>query len=806
MKKKFTLFIAVLMAWIGFSATATVGDVITDGTFYFNIVAEGDVNEVEIAPKPSGTYTITNRSIFGNYNTVTIGGVTYNVVGIGEGAFRNAQFPTANITNLPSSLRYISDYAFQGVKSGTSDADSNIRFYATIETVSPLAFIDNEINGTINVSGTSDRFKQVESSASRIQYNTNTCWTPCKDGNTLLAVGGKGKVLGNGSGGYKNANKLTLASVYTIVGPHAFHGNSGYTQLDLGNVVEIKEYAFKNSVVEQLTLPATLTTVDPTAFEGASAIFSITCNATTPPAGCVFDDVVYTTIRANGHITVPDGSLDAYKADANWYKFWSAEPPAPAATRVHIAETENGAVAADNLNPEDGATVTLTVTPEAGYTLENITAEAVINSGNAQAPRRLEGPNVGIPVALTTVVEGQTYTFEMPAAPYEVLVTSEFALADYTITVADGIENGTVEAPATANYGDVVNVTVTPATGYQLASLTYTVEGEEPVNIENNQFNMPAANVTINATFSAISYTITVDGEIENGTVEAPTTANYGDAVNVTVTPDTGYELSSLTYTVEGEEPVDIVNNTFNMPAANVTINATFSAIDYTITVDEDIENGEVTAPATANYGETVTLTVTPAEGYQLKSITVTGVNTDVVAPVDEDNKFVMPADDVVITAVFEEIPPVESTITIADTENGTIEVYIGENQIESGAVVAEGTQVMIVLIPDVGYKVNNLTVETTTASGSDGPAGMPRRANVDITPGDNNTYAFNMPGEPVTITAEFVKEVVTGIYDLNVNGNKGVKYVNAMGQVSDRPFEGINIVIDGDKTYKIVK
>jgi len=26
------------------------------------------------------------------------------------------------------------------------------------------------------------------------------------------------------------------------------------------------------------------------------------------------------------------------------------------------------------------------------------------------------------------------------------------------------------------------------------------------------------------------------------------------------------------------------------------------------------------------------------------------------------------------------------------------------------------------------------------------------------------------------------------------------------MGQVSDRPFQGLNIVIDGDKTYKVVK
>ncbi|MBQ7690952.1 MAG: leucine-rich repeat protein, partial [Muribaculaceae bacterium] len=367
------LLLLAALTGIGFSASAAVGDLITDGTFYFNVVAEGDVNEVEFAPKPSGTYTVNDRTIFGNYNTVTIGGVTYNVVGIGEGAFRNAQFPTQNITNLPSSLRYISDYAFQGVKSGKSDTDSNIRFYATIETVSPLAFIDNEINGTINVSGTSERFKQVACTASRIQYNSNNCYAPCKNGNTLVAIGGKGKVLGDGGGGYANANKLTLASDFTIVGAHAFHGNQGYTQLDLGSVVEIQEYAFKNSAVQQLTLPATLTTVDPTAFEGATAIFSITCNATTPPAGCVFEDAVYAAILANGHITVPAEALEAYKADVNWGKFWAA--PAPTTYTITVADgIENGTVEVDKAEAEEGETVTVTATPiDRSYQLKSIT-------------------------------------------------------------------------------------------------------------------------------------------------------------------------------------------------------------------------------------------------------------------------------------------------------------------------------------------------------------------------------------------------------------------------------------------------
>ena len=760
--KKLSLLFAVLMAWMGFSTYAAVGDVITDGTFYFNIVAEGDVNEVEFAPKPSGTYTVTNRSIFGSYNTVTISGVTYNVVGIGEGAFRNARFPSANITNLPTNLRYISDYAFQGVKSGTKDdSDSNIRFYGNIETVSPLAFIDNEIVGTINVSNGTDHYKQVASTASRIQYNSNTCYTPCKDGNTLVAVGGMGKVLGNGSGGYKCANKLTLASEYTIVGPHAMHGNQAYTQLDLGNVVEIQEYAFKNSAVEQLTLPATLTTVDPTAFEGASAIFSITCNATTPPAGCVFEDVVYATIAANGHITVPEGSLAAYQADPNWGRFWPA--------------------------------------------------------------------------------------------------------AKYAITIADGIQNGTVTADkAEAEEGEAVTLTVTPAEGYQLATLTYTVEGEAPVAIENNTFNMPAAPVTINATFeeaapTPTTYTITIADGIQNGTVVADKAeAEEGETVTLTITPAEGYQLEDISVSAEGIDELIVVDedNQFEMPAANVTVSATFSLIpppaQYYIICNPE-ENGNVEAnPYVATIGETITLTVTPDEGYELDILTVTAgydyeyENEDPETEPEEAPRprresviefvsqgeiqltkvddstytFVIPevlpdgtgyteATEFRVRATFAEIPPVvvESAINFSATvDHATIEVTVAGEPIESGAAVAEGTPVTITVTPENGYKVASLTVETEESAEPEGPAGMPRRADVNVTPGDNNTYTFDMPAAPVNINVTMEQEVTTGVADLNVSSNKGVKYVNVMGQVSDRPFNGVNIVIDGDKTYKVIK
>ncbi len=62
-----------------------------------------------------------------------------------------------------------------------------------------------------------------------------------------------------------------------------------------------------------------------------------------------------------------------------------------------------------------------------------------------------------------------------------------------------------------------------------------------------------------------------------NGTVAADKTeAVAGDEVTLTITPDTGYELDVLTVQDAAGNPVTVNDNTFTMPASNVTVSATF--------------------------------------------------------------------------------------------------------------------------------------------------------------------------------------------------------------------------------------
>ena len=73
----------------------------------------------------------------------------------------------------------------------------------------------------------------------------------------------------------------------------------------------------------------------------------------------------------------------------------------------------------------------------------------------------------------------------------------------YTVTCAT-VNNGSISAsPTEAAEGTFITLTATPETGYELDAWTVTDASDQPVNVENNQFEMPASNVTVSASFVA---------------------------------------------------------------------------------------------------------------------------------------------------------------------------------------------------------------------------------------------------------------------------------------------------------------
>ncbi len=442
-----------------------------------------------------------------------------------------------------------------------------------------------------------------------------------------------------------------------------------------------------------------------------------------------------------------------------------------------------------------GETITLEVTAAKGYKLQSITATHPTGDGTGQGTIEPKLNNDGF------------YTFTMPGA--DVTVNAIFALKDYTISLADGIEHGTVTfEPATGHMGQTINVTTTPDPAYELTSLEYeyTEDNGAPkrMAIENNQFVMPASDVKILAVFSAKVYNIVtmVDPE-DAGTITAPQSAAFASEVEVTVAAAAGYQLSRLYYTYDAggsvPDPIfEIKDGKFVMPGTDITIVAQLEKKAFTIEVSPNIEHGTVTTDKTsANMGETVTVTVTPDEGYQLKSLFYMEDAGSVSAERHiQGNQFEMPAQNVVLVAEFElatyaiNIPEVEHGTVVADPTEATM-----------------GQTVTLTVTPDENYELESIAVTTVDAQETE-PSGAPRKAaeNIELTKTGDNTYTFTMPASNVNVIATFKEEQVTAIGDIKADNHDGLRYVNPMGQVSNRPFQGLNIVIDGNKTYKIIK
>ena len=155
------------------------------------------------------------------------------------------------------------------------------------------------------------------------------------------------------------------------------------------------------------------------------------------------------------------------------------------------------------------------------------------------------------------------------------------------VTIADGIEHGSVDADITcAAADDEITLSNEPADGYQFVAYDVykTGDAETKVEVSEGKFTMPEYAVTVSATFAEL-FAITCS-PAENGSVTADKAqAIAGETITLTLAPADGYKVASVT--VNGGDPLAVSENTatFTMPAAAANVVATFSvatAIDNT--------------------------------------------------------------------------------------------------------------------------------------------------------------------------------------------------------------------------------
>lgn len=228
--------------------------------------------------------------------------------------------------------------------------------------------------------------------------------------------------------------------------------------------------------------------------------------------------------------------------------------------------------------------------------------------------------------------------------------------------LAVAIESFEIEAGATAT----VPVALTAIDAQDVYGVQADITLPEGLSIES----MAAAGQDFTLSFNAVQSGATRFAILSLAGATIP----LGTIANITFAANDDFQGGAiaignirLTVSTAGEE----------VTAAAVTTQVTLATpqpASYTITI-ADIANGTVVADKTsAQEGEVVTLTPTPAEGYELEEITVTGIDVNIAVQVtysETTASFTMPAADVSVNATFKHIPQDDYERALEAIENG---------------------------------------------------------------------------------------------------------------------------------------
>jgi len=330
----------------------------------------------------------------------------------------------------------------------------------------------------------------------------------------------------------------------------------------------------------------------------------------------------------------------------------------------------------------------------------------------------------------------------------KIVNNNKYRLVSNTIPATiDGTLKVVVEAPYNPSIGIGLGSNYnnnTTATRNNNAWITDSYSTEAGIN--KNLVQEQTYNLSLGATTNG---KISVEGNKTTG-------LKQNDQVTIKVTPDTNFELDTLTYS-DGTNTVNIDKNTktFNMPAANVTVNATFKQKEQPQTTHKLWVNGDINGTIEANPngdvvpGTLVTITPHPNKGYVLDKVTYYDKNLG--KKVEVGTSFKMPNFDISLNPTFKPISTPQPT-------QHSIKNYNGDGGVVAGVpnIATKDQEITLRIIPNDGYTVERIWLEDE--------AGNNLR---DLT----NATSFTMPDKNVVIKATFKKKEAKS-YDIGTSGD----------------------------------
>lgn len=254
-----------------------------------------------------------------------------------------------------------------------------------------------------------------------------------------------------------------------------------------------------------------------------------------------------------------------------------------------------------------GTDVVLTITPNAGYTIADVTVD-----GNSV---------------------GAVSTYTIPYITSDHTVAATFAAIQYTINASASV-GGTITpdgATLVAHNGSQ-SYTISANAGYHVAAVY--VDGASVGAVTSYNFTNVTADHQIYALFESNEFTITVNQPLHGTITPGTTTVSAGATPAFVITPDYGYEVTQITVNGSNVALANVPNvngiytYTFAAVNANQTITATMAAKTFTINATAGA-NGSITpnGNSTVAYGGSKSYTITPNAGYEVNAVTVDGIN-----------------------------------------------------------------------------------------------------------------------------------------------------------------------------------
>lgn len=441
------------------------------------------------------------------------------------------------------------------------------------------------------------------------------------------------------------------------------------------------------------------------------------------------------------------------------------------------------------LNIGEKDTVAATVTPDNTTDTVVFTSDkpdvASVGAASGEVTALAEGTAVITAKANDTVFAECTVTVKKNT--YAVTVKSNNdAYGTASANVKEAAENDTVELSYTA------------AKGYKFSKW----ESEDVTVAKDGTFTMPAKEVTVTAVFEelppdeyAINITKPVNGKVS--VKDGASSAVKNTVIELVITPDKGYEVDTVK--VNGEA---ITGTSFTMPEKDVTVEVTFKKSTYTVTVAA-AANGTVTADkATAQVGDTITVTATPDTDYELSKITVNGTAIT-------GNTFTMPAENVTIAAEFKKIGSAGAEVVVPE---GVSVSFAGSKEDILKAVFGDDYAALV----EAGYKLDAvMTVKDETAVSAEDKALVEGALSGDMHIGLLIDVSLVMTKDGVsTVVANSSKPVsfVIGVPDSIIADGRTYSVIRVhdgaaedIGGTYDAANKTITVASDKYSTYAVV-